>query len=151
MRVCQFRHFGNGRIRPASKAEHRNRESLVFQKGLPLSIRRTQLDLLPRISVYMTGKLLITFMEELTKASALAPVDTVSEESIPADIAVEVRKLVHELSNSLEVIVQTSYLLGTLGMKEPASDWLRMMDDGVRRAMDINLSLRDFIKSHTQR
>jgi len=26
-----------------------------------------------------------------------------------------------------------------------------MMDDGVRKAMDINLSLRDFIKGHTQR
>lgn len=38
MRVCQFRHFGNGRIRPASKAEHRNRETLVFQKEEPVSI-----------------------------------------------------------------------------------------------------------------
>jgi hypothetical protein len=90
-------------------------------------------------------------MEELTKTPALTQADTLSSETIPADLAVEVRKLVHELSNSLEVIVQTSYLLGTVGLKEPGSDWLRMMDDGVRKAMDINLSLRDFIKSHSQR
>ena len=90
-------------------------------------------------------------MEKTTKTSVLASLDTASGETIPADLAVEVRKLVHELSNSLEVIVQTSYLLGTLGMKEPGSDWLRMMDDGVRKAMDINLSLRNYIKSHTQR
>jgi hypothetical protein len=70
--------------------------------------------------------------------------------TIPADLAIEARKMVHELSNSLEVIVQTSYLLSTLGLKEPGSDWLRMMDDGVRRAMEINLGLREFLKSHSQ-
>ena len=71
-------------------------------------------------------------------------------EKIPEDLAVEIRKLAHELSNALEVIVQTSYLLGTLGLKEPGSDWLRMMDNGVRKAMDINLSLRNYIKNNTQ-
>ena len=72
-------------------------------------------------------------------------------EKIPDDLAVEIRKLAHELSNALEVIVQTSYLLGTIGLKEPGSDWLRMMDGGVRKAMDINLSLRNYIKVHTNR
>ena len=72
-------------------------------------------------------------------------------EKIPEDLAVEIRKLAHELSNALEVIVQTSYLLGTIGLKEPGSDWLRMMDGGVRKAMDINLSLRNYIKVHTNR
>ena len=71
-------------------------------------------------------------------------------EMIPADLAIEARKLVHELSNALEVIVQTSYLMSTLGLKEPGSDWLHMMDDGVRRAMEINLTLREFLKSHSQ-
>ena len=82
--------------------------------------------------------------------SALAPNPTATE-SIPEDLAVEIRKLAHELSNALEVIVQTSYLLGTLGLKEPGSDWLRMMDNGIRKAMDINLSLRKYIKAHTER
>ncbi|HEY2038699.1 MAG TPA: hypothetical protein VGG95_03490 [Edaphobacter sp.] len=71
-------------------------------------------------------------------------------ETIPADLAVEIRKLAHELSNALEIIVQTSYLLGTVGLKEPGSEWLRMMDNGVHKAMDINLSLRDYIKAHSQ-
>ncbi|RZU41199.1 hypothetical protein [Edaphobacter modestus] len=76
--------------------------------------------------------------------------DLNASETIPADLAVEIRKLAHELSNALEIIVQTSYLLGTVGLKEPGSEWLRMMDNGVHKAMDINLSLRDYIKSHTQ-
>jgi hypothetical protein len=89
-------------------------------------------------------------MSEQTKTSTGTVRAALLPEAIPADVAIEVRKLVHELSNSLEVIVQTSYLLGTLGLKEPGSDWLRMMDDGVRKAMDINLGLREYIKSHTQ-
>jgi len=71
-------------------------------------------------------------------------------ETIPEDIAVEIRKLAHELSNALEVIVQTSYLLGTTEMKEPARNWLRLMDGGVQKAMDVNLALRTYIKSHTE-
>jgi hypothetical protein len=34
-------------------------------------------------------------------------------------------------------------------MKEPASDWLRMLDDGVQKAMNLNLELRNYIKNHT--
>jgi hypothetical protein len=151
MRVCQFRHFGNGRIRPASKAEHRNREPLVFQKQELMSIstrfakpnrENKRLQCL-RANQYD--------MEEHKKTFPTPPADEAAVETIPADLAVEARKLVHELSNSLEVIVQTSYLMGTLGLKEPGSDWLRMMDDGVRRAMEINLTLREFIKSHSQK
>jgi hypothetical protein len=49
------------------------------------------------------------------------------------------------------VIVQTSYLLGTLELKEPGSDWVRMLDNGVRKALDLNLALRNYIKNHSPR
>ncbi len=68
---------------------------------------------------------------------------------IPEDLALEIRRLAHELSNALEIIVQTSYLLGTVEMKEPGSDWLQMLEGGVRKALDINLALRSYIKAHT--
>ena len=70
---------------------------------------------------------------------------------IPEELALEIRKLAHDLSNALEIIVQTSYLLGTVEMKEPGTEWLRMLDNGVRKALDINLSLRSYIKAHTPR
>jgi hypothetical protein len=88
-------------------------------------------------------------MEQSLKKGPL-PAAPNPAEKIPADLAVEIRKLAHELSNALEIIVQTSYLLGTVGLKEPGSEWLRMMDNGVHKAMDINLSLRNYIKSNTQ-
>jgi hypothetical protein len=70
---------------------------------------------------------------------------------IPEELAIEIRKLAHDLSNALEIIVQTSYLLGTVELKEPGTEWLRMLDNGVRKALDINLALRTYIKSHTPR
>lgn len=70
-------------------------------------------------------------------------------ETIPEDLSVEMRRIAHDLSNALEIIIQTSYLLSTTEMKEPASDWLRMLDDGVQKAMSLNLELRTYIKEHT--
>jgi hypothetical protein len=70
-------------------------------------------------------------------------------ETIPEDLALEIRRLAHDLSNALEIIVQTSYLLGTAELKEPASSWLGMLETGVNKAIDINQSLRQYIKAHT--
>jgi len=72
-------------------------------------------------------------------------------QQIPEDLALEIRRLAHDLSNSLEIIVQTSYLLSMAELKEPATDWLRMLDSGVAKALDINLELREYIKKHTPR
>jgi hypothetical protein len=69
-------------------------------------------------------------------------------ELIPEELAIEIRKMAHDLSNALEIIVQTSYLLSTADLKEPASDWLGMLDSGVTKALDINQSLRSYIKAH---
>jgi hypothetical protein len=72
-------------------------------------------------------------------------------EMIPEDLSVEMRRIAHDLSNALEIVIQTSYLLSTTEMKEPASDWLRMLEGGVQKAMSLNLELRSYIKEHTPR
>ncbi len=77
--------------------------------------------------------------------------DAQTSETIPEDLALEIRKLAHDLSNSLEIIVQTSYLLSTTELKPPADDWMRMLDNGVQKSLEINLRLRDYIKNHTTR
>jgi hypothetical protein len=73
------------------------------------------------------------------------------DSQIPEELALEIRRLAHDLSNALEIIVQTSYLLGMAELKEPASDWLRMMDSGVTKALELNLQLREYVKDHTPR
>ena len=79
------------------------------------------------------------------------PTPSQQSQQIPEDLAIEIRRLAHDLSNSLEIIVQTSYLLSMAELKEPAADWLRMLDSGVAKALDINLELREYIKKHTPR
>ena len=79
------------------------------------------------------------------------PTPSQQSQQIPEDLAIEIRRLAHDLSNSLEIIVQTSYLLSMAELKEPATDWLRMLDSGVSKALDINIELRDYIKKHTPR
>lgn len=72
-----------------------------------------------------------------------------TDTKIPEELALEIRRIAHELSNSLEVIVQTSYLLSLAELKEPAAEWLRMLDSGVSKALDQNSRLREYIKAHT--
>jgi hypothetical protein len=74
-----------------------------------------------------------------------------SAQEIPEELALEVRKLAHDLSNALEIVVQTSYLLGTIELKDPGPEWLRMLESGVTKALAINQSLRSYIKAHTPR
>jgi hypothetical protein len=85
----------------------------------------------------------------MNEQKIVTPQAAANVEKIPEDLSVEMRRIAHDLSNALEIIVQTSYLLSTADMKEPASDWLRMLDEGVQKAMDLNLSLRTYIKQHT--
>ena len=76
---------------------------------------------------------------------------SVPHDLIPEEVALEVRRLAHDLSNALEIIVQTSYLLGRVELKEPAAGWLRMLDSGVSKALELNLELREYVKKHTPR
>ncbi|MGI4830502.1 MAG: hypothetical protein ACRYFU_20230 [Janthinobacterium lividum] len=79
------------------------------------------------------------------------PTPEISNAVIPAELAVEVRRIAHDLSNSLEIIVQTSYLLSLAELKDPAAEWLKMLDSGVSKALELNLQLREYIKTHTPR
>ena len=74
---------------------------------------------------------------------------TPSAQQIPEELALEIRRMAHDLSNALEIIVQTSYLLSLAELKEPATDWLRMLESGVNKALELNLQLRSYIKQHT--
>jgi hypothetical protein len=74
-----------------------------------------------------------------------------NESKIPASLAEQIRRLSHDLSNALEVIMQTNYLLGMSGdmASEESSKWREMLDRGVMQATQINRELRDFVRSHS--
>jgi len=83
------------------------------------------------------------------RMSETSPSLSAANATIPEELALEIRRIAHELSNSLEVIVQTSYLLSMAELKEPAAEWLRMLDSGVNKALELNTDLREYIKTHT--
>jgi len=90
----------------------------------------------------------MTLKQAESQPSTPSP-DATPAECIPADLAIDIRRFAHDLSNALEIIVQTSFLLSTAELKEPASQWLEMLDGGVQKALEINLALRGYIKTHT--
>ena len=60
-----------------------------------------------------------------------------------------IRELAHELSNALEIIMQSSFLLGTLDLGENGRQWHQLLDGGVERATAINRQLREALRSET--
>jgi len=68
---------------------------------------------------------------------------------IPEAQAKEIRRLSHDLSNALEIILQTSFLLGTVPLDEDAKKWRGMLDNGVQQAAEINRSLREYIRGNS--
>lgn len=70
-------------------------------------------------------------------------------EPIPSEHAAELRRLTHDISNALEIIVQTQYLLRMGQADETTMKWLDLMDTGVKQATEISAHLRRYILEHT--
>ncbi|HEX4007819.1 MAG TPA: hypothetical protein VHX60_16720 [Acidobacteriaceae bacterium] len=68
---------------------------------------------------------------------------------IPEEQAAEIRRLSHDLSNALEIVLQTSFLLGTVALDEDAQKWRRMLDSGVQQAAEINQQMREYVRGNS--
>ncbi len=75
-----------------------------------------------------------------------APVD---ESLIPGELAKEIRRLVHDLSNGLEIIIQSSYLLSTSEIPEESRQWIKLLEQGVQQSARINQEIRAYIIAHS--
>ncbi len=74
---------------------------------------------------------------------------TPNESPIPVEQAKEIRRLSHDLSNALEIIVQANYLLNAMSHDEAAKQWIKLLDNGVLQAADINRNLREYIVANS--
>ena len=66
---------------------------------------------------------------------------------IPKEISTQLRSLAHDLSNSIETIMQACYLLNQSQLDETSKRWAGMIDTGARDAAKINRELRDILRS----
>lgn len=68
---------------------------------------------------------------------------------IPEEQANAIRKLAHDLSNALEIIVQSSYLLSTTELDELGKKWVALLDQGTQQAAGLNRELREYVRANT--
>jgi hypothetical protein len=68
---------------------------------------------------------------------------------LPADVVANLRMLAHDLSNSLETILQASYLLGEAEIDGNRKKWARMIEAASREAARINREIRQVLKTQS--
>jgi len=69
-----------------------------------------------------------------------------TREQAPLSQREATRKIAHDLSNSLEIIMQSSFLLGTLDLGENGKAWHKLLEDGIAKATELNQQLRQELR-----
>jgi signal transduction histidine kinase len=69
---------------------------------------------------------------------------------IPLQISKELRTLAHDLSNSIETIMQATYLLSQAKLDDTNKKWLDLIDQATRDAAKINRQIREVLRSQSQ-
>lgn len=64
-----------------------------------------------------------------------------------AEINTKLRALAHDLSNSIETIMQASYLLAQANLDDGSRKWLELIDNATRDAARINREIREILRS----
>ena len=77
------------------------------------------------------------------------PQPQMEQTKIPLDISKELRTLAHDLSNSIEMIMQAAYLLNQGKLDDTSKKWAEMIDNGARDAAKINRDIREVLRSRS--
>ena len=68
---------------------------------------------------------------------------------LPSDVVKQLRSLAHDLSNSLETILQASYLLGQSKTDANGRKWGQMIETAAQDAARVNREIRAILKSQS--
>ena len=66
---------------------------------------------------------------------------------IPLEINKQLRTLAHDLSNSIETVMQASYLLAQAKLDATNSNWLSLIEKAAKDAARINRDIREILRS----
>jgi len=67
----------------------------------------------------------------------------------PVDAVDNLRTLAHDLSNSLETILQAAYLLGEAKLEGNHKKWAQVIDTAARDATRINREIREILREQS--
>lgn len=65
------------------------------------------------------------------------------------EVNAELRRLAHDLSNSIETVMQASYLLAQAKLDDANKKWVELIDTAARDAAKINRELREILRGQT--
>jgi hypothetical protein len=65
---------------------------------------------------------------------------------LPPEIVSRLRDLAHDLSNSIETIMQASYLLGQSKLEPTGKKWVDLIEEAAHDAAQINRQLREVLR-----
>lgn len=68
---------------------------------------------------------------------------------MPEEVILKLRALAHDLSNSIETILQAGYLLGQAELEPNHKKWVQLIDTASQDAAKINREIRDILRSQT--
>jgi len=68
---------------------------------------------------------------------------------LPKELTLQLRSRAHDLSNSLETILQASYLLSQAKLDGNLKKWASLIDTAAQDAARINREIRDILKSNS--
>lgn len=87
--------------------------------------------------------------EEKTDPGSTPTPETPQGDRMPADVNRRLRSLAHDLSNSVETIMQACYLLGQAPLDDTNKKWLSLVDQAARDAARINREIREILRSQS--
>ena len=68
--------------------------------------------------------------------------------TLQSETVSKLRTLAHDLSNSIETIMQASYLLAQAKLDDNNRKWLDLIDKAAQDAVRINREIREILRSH---
>ena len=68
-------------------------------------------------------------------------------QKLPPEVVSRLRSLSHDLSNSIETIMQASYLLGQLSLETAGKNWVHLIEDAAQDAAHINREIREILRT----
>ncbi len=72
---------------------------------------------------------------------------TGTTQKMSPEVNAELRRLAHDLSNSIETVMQASYLLAQAKLDDTNKKWVELIDNAARDAARINRELREILRS----
>lgn len=79
----------------------------------------------------------------------MSPEPKVGIQKTPAETNSRLRTLAHDLSNSIETVMQAGYLLGQSQLDETTRKWVELIDTAARDAARINREIREILRSQS--